>query len=129
MKKILILAVLAMMAVTASAQKRVFCEIVGTQGFMSKKVTVTIDLGQAKSAFKWQGLVDENGEPMKFNSMVDAMNYMGSLGWEFEQAYTIGDAKSGYVYRFMLSKVVAEGEDGNAGLQTHQQFKESQKAE
>lgn len=129
MKKILILAVLAMMAVSASAQKRVFCEIVGTQGFMSKKVTVTIDIGQAQSAFKWQGLVDENGEPMRFNSMVDAMNYMGSLGWEFEQAYTIGDAKSGYTYHFMLSKIVAEGEDGTAGLQTHQQFKDAQKAE
>lgn len=129
MKKILMLAVLAIMAVSASAQKRVFCEIVGTQGLLSKKVTVTIDLGQKQSAFRWQGLVDENGEPMKFNSMVDAMNYMGSLGWEFEQAYSIGDAKSGYTYHFLLSKEVAEGEDSNEGLLTHQQFKDAQKTE
>lgn len=129
MKRLFMLAVLAIMAVTASAQKRVFCEIVGTQGLLSKKVTVTIDLGQKQSAFKWQGLVDENGEPMKFNSMVDAMNYMGSLGWEFEQAYSIGDAKSGYTYHFLLSKEVAEGQDGNEGLVTHQQFKDAQKTE
>ena len=32
--------------------------------------------------------VDENGEEIKFNSMVDAANYMVDKGWNFQQAYS-----------------------------------------
>lgn len=34
-------------------------------------------------------MVDETGKNIVFNSMVDAMNFMGKLGWEFEQAYVV----------------------------------------
>ena len=32
--------------------------------------------------------LDENGEEIKFNSMVDAANYMVDRGWKFQQAYS-----------------------------------------
>ncbi len=32
--------------------------------------------------------MDENGEEIKFNSMVDAANYMVDKGWKFQQAYS-----------------------------------------
>lgn len=48
--------------------------------------------------------------------MVDAMNFMGTLGWEFEQAYVVtvgGGTSSQNVYHWLLSKYVGEGGDTN----------------
>jgi hypothetical protein len=36
--------------------------------------------------------------------MIDALNFMGKGGWEFVQAYTVGNAQSGYIYHFLLKK-------------------------
>lgn len=83
--------------------KYVYAQILGIEKFLSNKVTVTIDYGQASSIFEDTRIRDENGKPKVFNSMVDAMNYMGALGWEFQQAYvvTIGNQN---VYHWLLRK-------------------------
>jgi hypothetical protein len=67
----------------------IYCTIVGTTKMMSNKVTVEIDFGQAKSYWSRDRLKDETGNPIVFNSMVDALNYMSEKGWEFVQAYTV----------------------------------------
>ena len=85
--------------------KFTYCELVGTEKFMSSKVTVVLDFGQSKAFFSDNRYKDPaTGKPFVFNSMVDALNFMGKEGWEFVQAYTIGDAQNGYVYRFLLKK-------------------------
>ena len=82
-----------------------YCEIVGTGKILSKKVTVELDFGQASKFIQDNRYKDPTtGKPVVFNSMVDALNFMGKSGWEFVQAYTIGDAQNGYVYHFMLKK-------------------------
>lgn len=132
MRKCLFL-VLMFISMSAIAQKpyKVFCELLGTGKLFSNKVTVTVDFGQETSF--WFGssnqyLVDDNGKAIKFNSMVDAMNYMGKRGWEFEQAYvvTIGNQN---VYHWLLSKEVTQDEAVNDGFNTRQAFKEKQKSE
>lgn len=74
-------------------------------------------------------MVDENGNVIVFNSMIDAMNYMGNLGWEFEQAYvvTVGSGStSSLVYHWLLSRYV--GEDGDdLTLKTKATLKQEQK--
>ena len=63
--------------------------------------------------------------------MVDAMNYMGKLGWEFEQAYvvTLGSGASGSnVYHWLLSKYIGEDGDGPA-LKTKSIVKQEAKEE
>ena len=98
MKRIIIFCLLTVLsAAGASAQSKVYCELVGTQGLFSKKVTIQVDFGQETKLFSNNTLVDDKGEAIVFNSMVDAMNYMGKLGWEFEQAYvvTLGSGASG----------------------------------
>lgn len=119
------------MGVVAQKPYKVFCELLGTGKLFSNKVTVTVDFGQETSF--WFGssnqyLVDDNGKAIKFNSMVDAMNYMGRRGWEFEQAYvvTIGNQN---VYHWLLSKEVTQDEAVNDGFNTRQAFKEKQKSE
>lgn len=132
MKKCLFLMLMFIsMGVVAQKTYKVFCELLGTGKLFSNKVTVTVDFGQETSF--WFGssnqyLVDDNGKAIKFNSMVDAMNYMGKRGWEFEQAYvvTIGNQN---VYHWLLSKEVTQDEAVNDGFNTRQAFKEKQKSE
>lgn len=84
--------------------KFVYCQMVGTQKFLSTKVTISIDFGEERSIWKDNRLKDEvTGKAQSFNSMVDALNYMCEQGWEFTQAYvvTIGQQN---VYHWLLKK-------------------------
>ncbi len=44
---------------------------------------------------------------MYFNSMIDAMNYMGNNGWEFVQAYAVAQEKGSTTY-WILKKDVSK---------------------
>lgn len=81
-----------------------YCELVGTSNLANTKVRVEVDFGQANNFWKkdkW--LKDDKGEIIKFNSMIDAMNYMGLDGWDFVQAYTVSHGNS-HVYHYVLRK-------------------------
>lgn len=108
MKKLLFLLIfLPILAFGQSSKNYVYCELVGTQGVFSSKVTVSIDFGQATGFFSDKTLKDQNGKTIKFNSMVDALNYMGGQGWEFVQAFTIGE-KGSFVYHYLMKKEVTK---------------------
>src|SRR5262245_41245437 len=84
--------------------KYLYCELVGTQKLLSQKVTIDIDFGEAKNYWKDNRVKDEqSGKVRVFNSMVDALNYMGSDGWEFVQAYVV-TMGSQNVYHWLLKK-------------------------
>ena len=118
---------MATMAFTANAQQhKVYCELVGTQQLFSKKVTIAVDFGQEQKFMSNNQLVDETGNKIIFNSMVDAMNFMGELGWEFEQAYVVthGMGKTSQnVYHWLLSRYINEEETIDAGFKTKNQHK------
>lgn len=126
MKKILFV-LLLMISITASSQNKVYCELLGSQKFMSSKVYVTVDFGQATSfwtGYSKQYLVDENGKAKDFNSMVDAMNFMGKLGWKFEQAYVL-TVSSQNVMHWLLSKDITNDEEIKKGITTKEDFKKT----
>lgn len=113
----------------SSGEKRYYCELVGESGTFSSKVKVKVDFGQETSFLKGdkdQQLVDADGKDIKFNSMVDAMNYMGGRGWKFVQAYTVNDGKNGSVYRWLLYKDVNNESEVFDGFMTKEQFKAQQ---
>ena len=84
--------------------KFVYCELVGTQKFLSQKVTIVVDFGEEKNVWKDNRLKDEvTGKVQVFNSMVDALNYMGDNGWEFVQAYIVTMGQQN-VYHWLLKK-------------------------
>lgn len=130
MKKFLfLLLTFVSMNVMAQDSLRVYCELVGTGKLFSSKVNVEVDFGQETNFWNQSTehfLIDENGDKIKFNSMVDAMNYMGRFGWEFEQAYVVTTNQQN-VYHWLLSKVITASEDINDGITTHKQFIESKK--
>lgn len=105
MKKLFFLNMLCC-AVFSFAQvtpKFVYAEIVGESRFLSTKVIVSIDYGQVTSFFENTKVKNEDGSNWKFNSMVDAMNYMGALGWEFQQAYVVTSSQQN-VYHWLMRK-------------------------
>lgn len=130
MKKLFLLFAAIGWCLLATAQtSKIYCELIGSSKFMSKKVNVIIDFGQQAPLFSNQKLVDENGDPITFNSMIDAMNYMSRLGWEFEQAYvvtTVSNGQTQNVYHWLLSKYAEEGEDLH--LKTKNQYKKEVEA-
>ena len=116
MKKIILTAIL-LMAFTLSnvysqdqpkpGKSFVYCELVGSGQLLSTKVTVYVDFGQATKLFQFNDsrLKDADGKPIKFNSMVDAMNYMGKDGWQFVQAYVVTDVNTkNNIYHWLLKK-------------------------
>lgn len=126
MKKCILMFVMLFLCVTIKSQEphKVFCELLGTQKLLSQKCTVEIDMGQ--NPYENSKLVDENGKKITFNSMVDAMNYMGKLGWKFEQAYVV-TVNNQNVYHWLLSKDIIDDSEAGEGLITKSQFKKQQK--
>jgi hypothetical protein len=79
-----------------------FCELIVPDGFVFN-APVDVDYGQA---VKWRSkrrLTDGNGVALKFNSVIDAINYMSKQGWEYFQAYSVqisaSTAEAHYVFR------------------------------
>ncbi|MDR6514446.1 hypothetical protein [Chryseobacterium camelliae] len=105
MKKLFFLSMLCCAAYSFAqvTPKFVYAEIVGESRLFSTKVTVSIDYGQSTSFFENTKVKNEDGSNRKFNSMVDAMNYMGALGWEFQQAYVVTSSQQN-VYHWLMRK-------------------------
>lgn len=82
-----------------------YVQIVGTKKLFTQKVTIEIDFGQENKLFsnKDTRIVDERGNNLIFNSMIDALNFMSKNGYDFVTAYTvtIGDQN---VYHYLLKK-------------------------
>lgn len=89
-----------------SKETYVYCELVGTGKVFSTKVNVVVDYGEERKFFEAANTIeDEDGGVKDFNSMVDALNYMGNRGWEFVQAYTVSTSNSN-VYHWLLKKPI-----------------------
>lgn len=119
-KSLLILLAFVSLSVMAANPHRVYCELLGKSKFFSAKVKVSIDFGQ--NPYESKNLVNEKGKSITFNSMVDAMNYMGKLGWNFEQAYVVTNNNQN-VYHWLLSKEIGENGNIKEGFKTKEDFK------
>lgn len=129
----LLLFVMLLFSVCAFAQRhKTFCQIVGTGNFLGTKVKVQIDFGQYTPYFsKYKTfMVDDSGEKIEFNSMIDAMNYLAKFRWKFEQAYVI-TVNNGIgmqnVYHWLLSKDVESDDEIREGIMTKQDFDDAKK--
>lgn len=98
-------------AQTTPEEKVIHCEIVGYK-FLGK-MTVEIDMGQSTGVLglNTSYITDENGKAKKFNSIIDALNFLGDNGWEFVQAYTIV-INSVPETHYVLRQRIEKGADG-----------------
>ncbi len=82
-----------------------YIQIVGRGKLFSTKLTIEIDFGQHDKVFSLKDtqVKDKDGNRMIFNSMVDALNFFSSNGYDFQQAYTITISNQN-VYHFLMKK-------------------------
>lgn len=114
MKKLVILLSL-FISMTSFAQDTTkveqYCKLVATGRLLSNKVTIDIDFGEERKLFGGDTrLKDEaTGKLKKFNSVTDALNYLGSEGWILVNAFPMTEGSSN-VYHFYFKKLFGKEE-------------------
>jgi hypothetical protein len=84
-----------------------YVQIIGTGRSLSTKVNVEIDFGQETKSISFKNgtsIKDERGRNVKFNSMMDALNFMSANGYAFQFAYTTNDKDDQAIYYILKKK-------------------------
>ncbi|HEY6975318.1 MAG TPA: hypothetical protein VH396_03450 [Chitinophagaceae bacterium] len=80
-----------------------YCQVIVTPRMLSNKVTIDIDFGEEKSFWADTRLRTYDGKLKKFNTVVDALNFMGREGWVFINAYPVYNGTI-EIYNFAFKK-------------------------
>jgi len=77
-----------------------YVQLVGVNTSMfGVKFKVFVDYGQKAKMMKADGIKDSKGETLKFNTMIDALNFMHSNGWKYiNYTEAVFSGKIRYVY-------------------------------
>lgn len=109
MKKTFIIVIIAFTSFRSFSQSDTtkveqYCEVIATPKLFSNKVTIDINYGEEKSFWRDNRLKSDEGKLKKFNSVIDALNYMGKDGWVFVNAFpvNIGTAQ---IYHYGFKKI------------------------
>ncbi|WP_461104741.1 hypothetical protein [Spirosoma koreense] len=114
MHKLFVLTVLALASLATSAQVLVdgenvndlditYCQMIGTNRTGLSNTHIWIDYGQPKfsaSILKLQRISGRDGQAIKFNTVIDALNFITTNGWELVSTSVMAD-KDGDVGRFV----------------------------
>jgi hypothetical protein len=82
-----------------------FCQIIAVPRLLSNKVTIDIDFGEEKKFWDDTRLKTWEDKVRKFNTIIDAMNYMGKQGWSFINAYPVKNNDT-EIFHFAFRKLV-----------------------
>lgn len=128
LNKWLLMMCLIFLAGNSYAQQRYYCEVKGIEKELTAGLKIIFDFGNKASYNMWGDLssklkfVDENGDNIKFNSMVDAANYMIERGWVFQQAYS--SSYSGHsVIHWIFFKDAESMEKAKEGIMTKTEYR------
>ena len=86
-----------------------YCRVIATSRLLSNKVTIDIDFGEEKSIWRDSRLKTYDGNIKKFNTIIDALNFMGKEGWVFVNAYPVRNNES-EIYHFGFKKLFTKSE-------------------
>ncbi len=89
-----------------------YSAVVATPRLLSNRVTIDIDFGEGRSIWKDNRLKTEEGKVKKFNSVIDALNYMGNNGWQLVNAFPISTGTNTFVYHYVFRKWFLKSETG-----------------
>lgn len=104
MKKMFFLLLYLVFIAGVKAQKiEQFSEMTAQPKLFSRKVT--IDNGEERKwiSFKDTRVKDDFGKVKSFNSIVDALNFLGRSGWKLVNAFLVTEG-SQLVYHYVLKK-------------------------
>lgn len=133
MKKAIFFVLMFVSSITVSAQsKKYYCEVKGIEKELSSGLKIVFDFGNNPVYSAWGGLkskqqlVDEKGEEIPFNSMVDAGNYMSDKGWTFVQAYTSVYSSQAIVHWIFCKDAISPNE-AVKGIMTKDEYNKTKK--
>ncbi len=114
MKKIILISLITCISITSFSQNDTtkieqYCEVVATPRLLSNKVTIDINYGEEKSIWKDTRLKTDEGKLKKFNTVVDALNYMGKDGWMFINAFPAVNGTT-QIYHYVFKKMFLKSE-------------------
>jgi hypothetical protein len=114
MKKFLMISIfltstLVSMAQADSSKVEQYCQVIATPRLLSNKVTIDIDFGDEKSIWRDTRLKTDGGRLKKFNTVIDALNYMGMAGWIFLNAYPVRVGET-EIFHFAFKKQFPKSE-------------------
>ena len=101
----------ALWAQSDTARVEQYCQVIATPRLFSNKVTIDIDYGEEKSFWRDTRLKTFDGKLKKFNTVVDALNFMGREGWKFMNAYPVTSGST-TIYHFAFRKEFTAREIG-----------------
>lgn len=114
MKKIIVFVFVLITSISSNAQSdstkvEQYCQVIATPKLLSNRVTISIDFGEQRSFWKDNRLKEYDGSLRKFNTIIDALNFMGREGWLFINAYPVkmGEIE---IYHFAFKKQVLKAE-------------------
>lgn len=123
MKKLLFALSLLMMSVSMNAQSvaktddgkfNVYCELTGYNTFGFGKLKVMLDMGY--STKNENSIYGEDGNKVKFNSMMEVLDYMGKRGWKLVNTYYITMTGKANVVHYVMEKRVSSDKEKTEGL-------------
>ena len=88
-----------------SAAVEQYCEVIATPRLLSTKVTIDIDFGERRSIWKDNRLKEDDGKLKKFNTVIDALNYMGKDGWKLVNGFPVYTSANTQVYHYVFKKI------------------------
>ena len=108
MKKLIIISVVLLSSIVSDAQTDTskveqYCQVIATPRLLSNRVTIDIDFGEEKSFWRDTRLKTDGGKIKKFNTIIDALNYMGREGWIFINAFPVRMGET-EIYHFAFKK-------------------------
>jgi len=96
-------------AQTDTASIEQYCQVIATPRLLSNKVTIDIDYGEEKSFWNDSRLKNNDGKLKKFNTIIDALNFMGQQGWVFINAYPV-KTNTTEIFHFAFKKTFKRSE-------------------
>ena len=114
MKKVFILVFVQVVTLVSFAQNDTtkieqYCQVIVTPRMLSNKVTIDIDFGEEKSFWADTRIRTYDVKLKKFNTVVDALNFMGKEGWVFINAYPVNNGNI-EIYHFAFKKQFTRAE-------------------
>lgn len=87
-------------AQTDTSKVEQYCSVNVFPRLLSNKVTIELDFGDFQSMWKDNRIKTETGSVKKFNSIIDALNYMGKQGWVLVNSMMFSGDNLYYSYVF-----------------------------
>ncbi len=88
-----------------------YCKMIVSGRVLSTKVNIDLDFGEERKLFGGDTRLkdDLTGKLKKFNSTVDALNYMGAQGWMLVNVFPMKEVDS-FIYHYYFKKLFKKSE-------------------